>query len=203
MSKERPVIEIKDPCKPWTKCTCCPQCQALIVDLKSKNDRLEGINVQMAEEIAGLEAEQSVFKQLNGIHEKDKRIADLEAQKALRAGDVCSLNGEVEQLRVTVEELEGANSKLVIDYQEACKLWAETVEENATLQAQLALHQWVSGSEAEQGITYQCCTKKGEAYMLGSKGPSGNWFSAFGYGMNEPELIKPISLPATDKGDVS
>jgi hypothetical protein len=35
----------------------CPICQALITDLKAKNDRLEGINVQMAEEIADLEAQ--------------------------------------------------------------------------------------------------------------------------------------------------
>ena len=66
----------------------------------------------------------------------------------------------------------------------------------------LADLQWRLVEEAKEGITYQCCTKKGKAYMLGSKGPSGRWLSAFGYTMIEPELIKPISLPTASKFDL-
>jgi hypothetical protein len=54
---------------------------------------------------------------------KDKLIADLKAK---------------------IDVLEVKNKELTIDCEEAQKLWAETVQENAGLEAQLALCQWVS-----------------------------------------------------------
>lgn len=125
----------------------------------------------------------------------------LEARNAELEATVARLSSRsIEDMHFRIAELEkviqDAGDNEVLTYYKRCLDATATIKE---LEAELAKHEWISVEEAVEITTYQCCYKDGEGFVLGSKSPSGNWLSAYGYIMTKPDLIKPITLPEPKK----